>query len=189
MEVEAEGAPVLLAPEEAVEVRPGQPPGAKFRPPRERIDYRSWNDEKLRALMADPAAAMQDVLDQLEFHIAKTNEAWSLYQEYSARLKQEREIQQEMINAKRIEDAQAFERDVVHAITVQTSNLVLNYRYYAVAALSLRRFVGGRMYLLQKAGQIRESADSSFVSFLAKYEQMLSAFEEHIIPRLLEVDI
>ncbi len=189
VEVEAEGVSVSLAPEEAVEVRPGQPPGMKYRPPSVKIDYRRWNEEKLQGMLADPAVAMQDVLQQLDFYITKTSEAFDLYEEYSARLQQERKIQQEMINAKKIEEAQAFERDTVFPLAVQTSNLVLNYRYYAVAALSLRRYVGGRMYLFLKAGQIRNPEEPSRAVFQEKFQQMLSEFEEKIVPRLLEVDI
>ena len=188
VEVEAEGATVALAPEEAVEVRPGQPPGAKFRPPRGRIDYRSWNEQKLQGLLADPAAAIQDVVGQLEFYIAKTEEAWSLYQEYSARLQQERQIQRDLIKAGRAEEARAQEKGVVFPLSLETANLVLNYRYHALAALSLRRYVAGRMYLLLKAGQIRESTGLAN-AFHTKYEQLLTAFEKHIVPRLLEVDI
>ncbi len=189
VEVEAEGASVSLAPEEAVEVRPGQPPGAKFRPPKVRIDYRSWNNEKLQRLLADPAVAMEDVLQQLDFYITKTSEAFNLYQEYSARLQREREIQKGMFDAGQNEEALAFERETVFPLTVETGNLILNYRYYAVAALSLRRFVGGRMYLFLKARQLANTKEPSLAAYREKYEQMLSEFEEKIVPRLLEVDI
>jgi hypothetical protein len=172
-----------------VEVRPGQPPGMKYRPPSVKIDYRRWNEEKLQGLLADPAAAMQDVVKQLDFYIKKIDEALSLYTEYNAKLKQEREKQDEMIRAGKLDKAQAFEGEVVSPLAVQTSNLVLNYRYYAVAALSLRRYVGGRMYLFLKAGRIREPADPSLLAFQEKYQQMLASFEEHIVPRLLDVDI
>ena len=187
--VEAEGSSVDLAPEEAVEVRPGQPPGAKYRPPSVKIDYRRWNDEKLQGLMADPAAAMQDVVDQLGFYAAKTTEAFELYQDFSARLQREREVKKELVQAERIDEAQTLEREVIFPLAVETGNLVLNYRYYAVAALSLRRYVGGRMYLLLKAGQIRNPEDPSLNAFLERYREMLAAFEERIVPRLLEVDI
>jgi hypothetical protein len=187
--VEAEGATVALAPEEAVEVRPGQPPGLKYRPPSVKIDYRQWNELKLQGLLADPAAAMQDVLDQLGFYISKSGEAFALYQEKSSMLQNEREIKKGMVDAGRIEDAQALERETIFPLAVEAGNLVLNFRYYALAGLSLRRFVGGRMYLFLKAEQIKDPGQPPLASFREKYEQMLSEFEEKIVPRLLEVDI
>jgi hypothetical protein len=189
VEVEAEGATVALAPQEAVEVRPGQPPGMKYRPPSVKIDYRRWNEEKLQGLLADPAAAMQDVLQQLEYYIAKSGEAFDLYQEYSARLQKEREIKKALISSEQTEEAQALERETIFPLAVETGNLVLNYRYYALAALSLRRFVGGRMYLFLKAGQILNPGEPSLAAFREKYLQMLSEFEDKIVARLLEVDI
>ena len=45
------------------------------------------------------------------------------------------------------------------------------------------------MYLLLKAGQIKDAEESSLVAFREKYKQMLSEFEDQIVPRLLEVDI
>jgi hypothetical protein len=189
VEVEAEGTTVALAPEEAVEVRPGQPPGMKFRPPSVKIDYRQWNEEKLQGLLADPAAAMQDVLKQLDFYVAKTREAYELYMDSSDRLKQERQTQRELLKVGKRDEAQARERDLVFPLSLETANLVLNYRYYSLAALSLRRYVGGRMYLFLKAGQIREPMDPSLLAFHEKFEEMLAAFEEYIVPRLLEVDI
>ncbi len=189
VEVEAEGATVALAPEEAVEVRPGQPPGQKYRPPSVKIDYRRWNEEKLQGMLADPAVAMQDVLQQLEFYIARSTEAFTQFQEFNTRLQQEREIQKGMFNAGQAEEAQALERETIFPLTVETGNLILNYRYYAVAALSLRRYVGGRMYLFLKARQIRNPEEPSLASFREKYQQMLAEFEEKIVPRLLEVDI
>jgi hypothetical protein len=60
VEVESEGATVALSPEEAVEVRPGQPPGDKFTVRRDQIDC-TWNDDKLQAMAADPLASLEAV--------------------------------------------------------------------------------------------------------------------------------
>ena len=65
----------------------------------------------------------------------------------------------------------------------------LNYRFYSLAALSLRTFVAGRMYVTLKARYITNPDDSAWKDFLAKYDAFLSTFEQSITPRLVDADI
>jgi hypothetical protein len=187
--VEAEGRSVDLEPEEGVEVRPGQAPSDKFRVPRERIDYRQWNEEKLQQMMADPVAAIRSVSSQLETYIAEIEEYDSLFNEYYQRLQQERRTRAEIAEKQGVEQARKYEGEVVFPLSLQTGNLFLNRRYYSLAALSLRRFIGGRMYMILKSRYILNASDETYGQFRSEFDALLQRFEAVVVPWLVEADI
>jgi len=187
--VEAAGVSVELSPEEAVEVRPGQPPGEKFAVQRDQIDYRTWNDEKLKALLADPLKALSAVSDRMDVYIQNVTEYFRLYSENKQSLEAERKRQEEIFKTQGQEEARRHDQEVVTPLALNAFNQSLNVRYFALAALSLRRFVVGRIYLFQKTGHIAGSVDADFERFLSVYQGMLDRFEESIVPYLGEADI
>jgi hypothetical protein len=187
--VEAEGRSVDLEPEEGVEVRPGQAPSDKFRVPREKIDYRKWNEEKLQELMADPVAAIRNVSNQLEAYIAEVEKYSALFNEYYERLLQERKNRAEIAEKQGVEQARKYEAEVVFPLSLQTGNLFLNRRYYSLAALSLRRFIGGRMYMLLKSRYILNASDDTYRRFSEEFDALLKRFETRVVPWLVEADI
>jgi steroid 5-alpha reductase family enzyme len=65
----------------------------------------------------------------------------------------------------------------------------MNVRFSALAALSLRRFVGGRLYVLMKERYINHPDDPAYKDFLSRYDSILSDFEKSIIPFLVQADI
>jgi hypothetical protein len=187
--VEAEGRSVALEPEEGVEVRPGQPPSAKYRIPKEKIDYRKWNEEKLNSLMGDPVATIQSVVDQLRFYITQTTAFNALYNEYRLKLQSEEQRRLNIAQNQSVELARKYENEIVFPLRVETGNLFLNVRYYSLAALSLRRYIGGRIYMLLKAKYIAAPTEETYVQFLSQFQQLLAQFEENIVPQLVETDI
>ena len=72
---------------------------------------------------------------------------------------------------------------------IQTSSLSLNLAYSSLAALSLRRFVAGRLYVLLKARLITQLGDPAWTGFLSRYHDLLSQFEESIAPHLVAAQI
>jgi hypothetical protein len=185
VEVEAEGAVVALAPEEAVEVRPGQPPGDKFTVRRDQVDYRTWNDEKLQALAEDPLASLQAVRERLEYYIDNMQEYEQLYRENKQLMNEARQKQAEMAKTLSQEEVRKHDTEVTTPLVALTFNQSLNIRYFALAALSLRRFVAGRMYLLQKASHLEKGGGD----FSSLYEELLQSFERQVVPYLSELDI
>ena len=187
--VQAEGQSVELASAEGVEVPLGKPPGDKFAVPKEKIDYSKWNDDKLSAMLADPLAAMQSIEQTMAGYIKNTIDYTNLFNEYTEKLAVER------VNLARIQkeqgDAEAlkYSDSVVAPLTVQTSNLGLNTRYAALAALSLRRYVAGRLYVFLKARYITNPHDATYDDFLSRFKTFLDGFEEAIVPYLVKVDI
>ena len=189
VEVESEGKAVQLTAEEGVEVQPGEPPGEKFVVQRDQIDYKSWNDDKLNAMLADPVLAMERLQDRLDFYIKQVNEFNELFEEYYAELQQERTKTDEIFEKEGKEAARAYTQDVLGPLTSKTAALFLNRRYYALAALSLRRYVGGRLYLLIKSQYIAYPQNEKFKTFRTKHQELLERFESSISPQLVEADI
>ena len=89
--VEAAGQSVALAPDEGVEVRPGQPPGDKFKVQRDQVDYSKWNEEKLALMLQDPVSALDSIGERLAAYIRDIEEYWNLYRQYKERLDAERQ--------------------------------------------------------------------------------------------------
>jgi hypothetical protein len=62
-------------------------------------------------------------------------------------------------------------------------------RFSALAGLSLRRFIAGRLYLLMKEHYITRSDDPAYREFLSRYDSILSSFETSVVPYLVQADI
>ena len=189
VEVEAAGKAVTLSDEEGVEVGLGQAPGEKFAVHRDQIDYSRWNDDKLASLLSDPLSAMAGVAESLTAYIKSVEEYDALYREYSERLAGEQAKAVAIAKEKGKEEAAKFNEEVLFPLTMETGNLILNLRYYALAALSLRRYVAGRMYVLLKSRFITRLDDSVYVEFTARFNEFLSRFERSIVPQLVAADI
>ncbi len=189
VEVEAEGRTVSLAPDEGVEVRLGQGPGEKFAVHSDQIDYSTWNDEKLAGMLADPAAAMTGIEERMASYIASVAEYDGLYREYKQKLDEERQKRIKISEESGAEEARKYEGEIVMPLMLTTSSLFLNLRFYSLAALSLRRWVGGRLYLFMKSRHITSPADTAYTDFLGRFERLLAGFERSIAPQLVEADI
>jgi hypothetical protein len=189
VEVEAAGRSVTLAAQEGVEVRPGAGPGDKFKVQRDQIDYRTWNEEKLEGMLADPEQAVVRVLDRMEYYARNVQEYYGLYEGLKTQLDAEREKGAEIYKKEGQDAAQKYDREVIRPIADKTRVSFLNFRYYAITALSLRRYVAGRMYLLLKARTMAEPAQPVYANFRARFEGLLELFERSIVPHLVEADI
>lgn len=189
VEVEAEGRTVSLAPDEGVEVKLGQGPGEKFTVHRDQIDYSKWNEEKLAGMLADPAAAMTGIEGRMASYIASVTEYDGLYREYKQRLVDERKRKAEIAGEKGNTEAQKYEDEVVSPLAFQTGYLFLNARYFALAALSLRRYVGGRLYMFMKSRYIAAPAEPAWAEFRARFDRVLAGFERSVVPQLTAEDI
>jgi hypothetical protein len=189
VEVESEGKAVQLTTDEGVEVQPGEPPGEKFVVQRDQIDYKSWNDDKVEAMLADPVLAMERLQDRLDYYIQEVGEYYALYEEYSLQLTTKRDQLRQITEEKGREAAREFNIAQVLPIVAKANNLYLNVRYFSLAALSLRRYVGGLLYLVVKSNSIKNLGDEGFDSFSQEFDSWLSRFESGIVPHLNELDI
>ncbi len=187
--VEAAGQSVALAPDEGVEVRPGRPPGDKFKVQRDQVDYSKWNEEKLALMLQDPVSALDSIGERLEAYIRDIEEYWNLYRQYKERLDAERQTMVDISVKQGKEQARKYNQETVMPLAAQTGNLFLNVRYFTLAALSLRRFVGGRLYLFMKAQSFAREEEPLYREFLDRYNRFLDTYEGSIVPHLVEADI
>jgi hypothetical protein len=187
--VQAEGKSVELASAEGVEVPLGQPPGDKFVVHSDQIDYSKWNGDKLSAMLADPIAALQSVQTALTGYIKDANDYSSMLKDYREKLLAEQQKLAAIRNEKGKAEGDKYASEIVSPLLTQTINLGLNMRFSALAALSLRRFVGGRLYLFMKERYIANVEDPTYTDFLAQYDSLLSSFEQSIVPFLVQADI
>jgi hypothetical protein len=189
VEVESEGKAVQLAAEEGVEVKPGEPPGDKFVVKMDEIEYKTWNDEKINSMLSDPTGAVENILKRLNFYVVRASEYYDLYNELTETLNIERQKMAEVLQKEGEEAAKRYDAEVVTEIRNNTRASFLNNRYYALAALALRRYVAGRLYVMVKAQFITKASDSNYRQFLDSYSEILDIFETSIIPYLVEADI
>jgi len=189
VEVEAEGKTVALAPDEGVEVTLGLGPGEKFAVHRDQVDYSKWNDEKLSAMLADPAAAMTGIEARMSSYIASVTEYDGLYRESKQRFDDLIQQKTRILEEKGKEDALKFQNEMVSPVSVQASHLFLNLRYFSLAALSLRRYVGGRMYMYLKSRYMTAPDDGIWTEFVSRFNRVLASFEQSIVPQLVAEDI
>jgi hypothetical protein len=189
VEVESEGKAVQLTADEGVEVPLGEPPGDKFKAKRDQIDYKTWNDDKVAQLVSNPLESIYKIRDRMDFYIANTTEYYGLYERYQRQLDEERKKVAEIFNEKGSAAAQEYERENVTPIEVKALASFFNYRYFALTALSLRRYVAGRTYLFVKSRYMANLTDETVQKFLDQFEDLLEAFENSIVSKLVEADI
>jgi hypothetical protein len=189
VEVESDGKAVQLNADEGVEVQPGKPPGDKFVVQRDQIDYKTWNDEKLDSMLGDPVQAVERLQDRMDFYIEKVEEYYTLFQEYSTKLSEERKQNNERLKKEGQDAAQKYDNEVIFPLSLQTLNLGLNVRYFSLVALSMRRYVAGRTYVLLKAKNITDAEDTVFTEYRESFTELLEKFEHSIVPHLVEADI
>ncbi|MFP3959966.1 MAG: hypothetical protein ACLFUX_07340, partial [Spirochaetaceae bacterium] len=102
------------------------------------------------------------------------------------------ELREEISRLQETEDeetVQEFRREELTPVSERTATLVLNYRYYALSALSMRRYVLGKLYMQMKTRHILESDDAEFRRFAEGHAEIVDDYESRIVPRLNDLDI
>lgn len=187
--VEAEGSLVVLEMEEGVEVPLGKGPEEKFEVKIGSTDFSGWLDESNLKFAADPAGTLASVTEKLIEYSAAAQQFFSDWESSFAELGDLR-LEMESVGNEKGADAKGdFYKRNVFPKEMTTSNLVLNYRYYTLSALSLRRYVLGSMYIDMKTKYIMDTDNPVFVSFLKEYENFLQIYENNVVPYLVEADI
>jgi hypothetical protein len=187
--LESGGASVDLGANEAVEMRPGQAPGPKFAWIGKELDYSAWDQGKLDSYLRDPLGSAREVGEQLAAYRASMDELLvelakqkALFEEAAAKI-------QALADAKKDDEVNAFRESTVFPLQVAQATIFMNVRYYALTALSLRRYVLGGMYMELKTRHPKGEADPAFAPFYAAYSSILDDFERGIAPQLVDADI
>jgi len=189
VDVESQGQTVSLSEGDAVEVAPGQPPGEKFKWPGRQLDFSTWSTQKLDAFLKDPATGVERIKERMQFFESKINELWPQYEEQRAKLDAAREEMNSIRDSQGMEAAKKYADEHVTPLIEPTALIVLNTRYYALSALSMRRFVLGKMYMNLKSRYILNPGEPAYQNFLSLYREILDSYEETVVPQLVEADI
>jgi len=186
--LESGGVSVDLAADEAVEVRPGQAPGPKFAWLGREKDFSAWNRGRLEAFLADPLSAALEVEAQLADYraslkglLADLAAQTALYDTAMGELKSALEAKDEGRVA-------TLRKEKVFPLTLARATIFLNVRFYALSALSLRRFALGDMYLELKSRHPLDLA-AAYAPYLEAHRRILADFETTFVPQLVEADI
>ncbi|MEE8442093.1 MAG: FecR family protein [Spirochaetia bacterium] len=185
VDVFAEGGSVQLVGGQGVEVAPGERPGEPFDALARAFDFSTYNDERMGELLRNPERAVMghtrrlaEFADQIEILIP-------LYEEYKALL-DEANAKLETLEG---DPRKAFFEEELVPIRVQTADYFNNMRFYAISALSMRRYILGRMYLLLSLEYINAPEDPTYRGFLSAYDEALAVYERRIVPVLAPSDI
>jgi len=189
VEVESQGAAVMLAPEEGVEVRSGQVPGEKFQVLRGRMDFSAWNQGREEDMLSDPLAALDRMGLQLRELAENLEVNKALYEKQLIQNEQNKEAMRAMAAQGKNEEASAFLKDTVRPGDFIAHGYLLNYRYYALAAESFRRHVMTGLYVRMKTRFLADHENSLYRQYLLRYGELLNEYEARIVPVLIDADI
>ena len=184
--VTSKGAEVELGADYGVKVDPGQTPGRPFEIMRGKEDYSNFLADSESNFMANPAATIFTMMDQLEEYADLADENEMLFNAHQEAMVLLRE---QLDSLTTDEERTEFYTDVVFPAEIELSGLKQNVRYYAVSAKSMRRFIIGNMYIRMTARYILDSLNPEYLDFLNAYNQFLHIFETRIVPYLVEKDI
>lgn len=187
--VESEGSLVVLTMEEGVEVAIGEKPGDKFEVKIGSMDFSNWLDEGNQQFQKDPIGVLAGLTEKLIEYGDEADTFFQFYESSFAILSNMRDanikIGEEKGNKAKVE---YYNKEIFPKET-ETANFVLNYRYYALSALSLRRYVLGSMYIEMKTKYILDTSNPEYFEFMKEYEEFLSIYEQIVVPYLVEEDI
>ncbi|MCL2294043.1 MAG: FecR domain-containing protein [Spirochaetes bacterium] len=189
VDVEAFGRSVRLNPDEAVEVRAGQPPGERIQLMGRPIDFAAWNEGRREAFLNDPVGALRAVDRQLDYFNNRVRELYPRFLEILEEINKKRVEHGRILEEQGEEAANQFVNTILRPSMINSIHVHLNMRYYALSALSMRRFVVGNMYAEMKSRHIARLNDPVFMEFYKLYNEVLRKFEEITIPQISEIDI
>jgi len=189
VEVSAANGMVTLNKDEAVEVVPGSKPGAKFKVLRGAVDFSDWNAGKIQEFLNDPTTAEYRLFTQLQTFVKELQKLEPVYDANSKLLALERKNLDNVKKQEGVDAGKAYYADKVLPLEMETSYQRMNMRYWALSALSLRRYVIGRLYLLMKAQYATDTTNQVFTDYLNAHNQALLVFEKRIVPYLVDADL
>lgn len=187
--VESEGSMVVLETLEGVEVPIGEEPGEKFEVLLGQVDYSQWLNEGQSRFESDPAGTLAGLTSKLQEYVEEADGFYGSYLQANAELTAMREKLSAIGEEKGDEAKSEYYKSTVFPKEMDTSNFVLNYRYFALSSLSLRRYVIGSMYVDMKTKFILDKDNPLFRNFVKEYESFLMIFENKVVPYLVEADI
>lgn len=188
VEVAAEGDSVALGMGEGVEVETGSGPGEKFTALEREIDYSAWNQDRMDTMLNDPVKAVINIERKMAEYINQIQMIYPLWLEKTVNLEKLYSfIEEKKANG---EDISSYYKENVFPFELEATNLYINIRYYSLSALSLRRYVLGRMYLILKSMYITDLSNPVYLEFLNIRQNILDVYEREVVESfIVQADI
>lgn len=190
VEVTSAGESVSVTANRGVEVAAGEPPGEPFEIIGRAVDFSSWNGEKSEDLLDDPVGALRRIEVQLRSYYSDLDQTRALYSDARALYDAKYE---ELVAAVDTHGRESAEADAVREEITPLGNEAtihaFNTRYYALTALSLRRYVLGGIYVDMRSRFILDAANPVYREFVSVYEEIVAEYERRVTPDLVDVDI
>jgi hypothetical protein len=186
VEVASAGISVDLPAGTAVEVMAGQAPGPVVQWLGKQLDYSSWDSQQLDRFRKDPAAEVLRLSLKLDEFIKELSLRVQAYEDFTREINRWRDA----ILATAEDTAKdRLRQENLYPAMNNAGTAILNYRYYALSALSLRRYVLGRLYADMKAHYILDPLHPVFQEFLTAHNAFLNLFEQAVTPYLVLADL
>ena len=187
--VESAGVEVEVAAGQAVEVRAGEAPGEVYEWLGRTLDFSDWNTARIEAILEDPIESLDRLARRLnQFGIEL--EHWNaISQELRTQMDIELEQIRQIRETQGEEAYQAYRSEMIRPLQAQQRTALVNRRYYALSALSMRRFVLTRMYTTMKTRYILVPDTPVMREFNDRYTEILNEFEQTFVPELVPADV
>ncbi len=187
--VQSGGKTELVTKDEGVEVNPGEAPGQKFKALHGFVDYSTWNKQKLDSILRDPHRAALKVEAQMETYIDDIHKLAPEYNKTYAELTRQRAKRDAIGKELGKAAMEQYSREHVYPLELLATAQIINLRYYALSAFSLKRFVLGRMYIRLASMYITDQQNQLYRKFIEIYEKTVKTFNEEVVPLLVPADI
>lgn len=185
VDVSAAGQSVQLVAGQGVEVAPGDRPGEPFDALARAFDFSTYNDERISALLEQPERAVRAHTRRLAEFADQIDILKPLYEDAKSRL----DAANDKLETLEGDARQTFFEDELVPVRAQAADYFDTMRFYALSALSVRRYILGRMYLLLSLEYINAPEDPVYRSFIRAHDEALALYEDRIVPVLDPSDI
>lgn len=182
--VSSAGATVELGADQGVEVAAGAVPGEPFSLLGREFDYGSWEAGRRDAFLTDPLGATAGHATQLQQFAAEMQTWVERFEE--ARVLSDEAVQT-MNSIADTTERMTYRNEVWAPLSQQTGVSILNYRFYALSALSFKRYVIGPSYMEMKTRNIL-APTPEYAAYLEAYEAIVREFDAVFEPYLEDFD-
>ncbi len=191
VEVESQGQMVQVAANQAVEVAPNSPPGQVVEFLGRELDfsgYLDWNTKCVEMFLENPESRLNDLTQELIGFARDMEGTYMEFQDSRGQLQAARARMADLQNENQ-EEFDAYRQDIVFPLMSNTGNLYLNYRYFALSALSLRINAAGSLYVQAKARLLLEPENQLWLDYMDQHAFFVQQFRARIVPLLQDGDI
>jgi len=188
VEVSGQGESVLLESSEAVQVDSGSTPGEKIITMGKATDHSNWNANRIKKMMETPVASLTAITAQLNGLSAKAEEWAEMHETSAAAIDSLREKVDSLFGEGKDAEAQALYKDELRPLEIESLRYVMNYRYYALSALSMRQYILGGFYVRMKTAYISDRNNPIYTEFMDLYQSAASDFDKRLGSYLVEAD-